>query len=90
MRTVGRRGGAGIYGEEGTGNWEVRESEKGKKGSVVARERSLNHTLPGPPCGHKDPLFHRRLQQDSRRREGELEVREGEGERWCPSKPPLT
>lgn len=66
-----------------------RESEKGTKGSVVARERSLNHTLPGPPRGHKVPLFHRRLQQYSRRRgrEDQRIWEGGRGKSWCPSKP---
>ena len=35
---------------------EGKESEEGKQGRMVARERSHNHSLPGPLRGHKDRL----------------------------------
>lgn len=51
LRMWTRTGWGGQYGKG------VREeSEEGKEGRVVARERSLNHSLPGPRRDHKVPL----------------------------------
>lgn len=50
---MGRLGAACMGREIGR---EGKEREEGKKWRVLARERSLNHSLPGPPRGHKDPL----------------------------------